>query len=225
MAIDPALPRGFVRNFFESNPSYRPGVNEETDALFNPSIEAKPMHAPMAMRGKPLRDGLHFHWAFDRCGQNPNHTRVEQLRHEGWQYATTNDIDMFVKSVVMGKDEKGFSNEIRNGDNRLMMISKKRWLEIQKAYLTQAIMMTNPRGKVMGEEGTVMGVSELLPGIKTITTEQPDGLLKAAVAFSNASEDIGRIRENKSPQGNASKVSRESISRGARMRPSAGRGE
>jgi hypothetical protein len=223
-AIDGNLPSSFVRNFFEGNPSYRPGQNEEVDALFNPSIEAKPLHVPMAMRIKEAKQkDLTFYWAFDRCGTTPNHTRVEQLRAVGFDYATTDDVVMCVEDTVKNRNGESFSNEIRNGDNRLMKVKKSRWLEIRKSHQLQALMMANPRGKVMGEDGTIMGAASLIPGVKTTVTDQTEGVLRAAVALSDAGKDVQNVMEGKLPSGNASKVSRESVEAGAKMRPSAGR--
>ncbi len=170
------LPAGFVRQFNEANPNYRPGLNEETDALFNPSIQARPLHVPLSGQiAKRLNAEMEFFWAFDRCGQNPNHERVERLRAVGFDYATTKDVQMAVSDVVKGRDREGFSNEIRNGDLRLMKVPKLRWLEIRKSQQLNAIVMMNPRGKVMGEEGTVMGVNSLLPGMKTSVIEDAGG--------------------------------------------------
>jgi hypothetical protein len=223
-AIDRNLPNSFVRNFFEGNPSYRTGVNEETDALFNPSIEAKPLHVPMSMRIKEAKaKDMTFYWAFDRCGMTPNHTRVEQLRAVGFDYATTDDVVMAVEDTVRNRNAQSFSNEIRNGDNRLMKVKKSRWLEIRKSHQLQALMMANPRGKAMGEDGTVMGVQNLIPGVKTTVTEQTEGVLRAAVALSEPTKDLKEVTEGRRPMGNATRISRESVARGVRMTPSAGR--
>lgn len=225
MAVDKNLPARFVQNFFEGNPSYRAGQNEETDALFNPSIEAKPLHVPMAMRIKESKNkDMSFYWAFDRCGQTPYHTRVEQLRAVGFDYATTEDVVMAVDDTVKNRNAQSFSNEIRNGDNRLMKVKKQRWMEIRKSHQLQALMMANPRGRVMGEDGTVMGVQGLIPGVRTTVTDQTEGVLRAAVALSEPAKDLQNVMEGKRPLGNATKVSRESVAAGARMRPSAGRG-
>jgi hypothetical protein len=209
--FDSALPTPFVRNYLEANPSYRPGLNEETDALFNPSISAVPLHIPQAMRiKKHLNTDMWFYWAFDRCGQNPNHTRVEQLRAVGFDYATTADVEMYVDDAVKGKDAKGFSNEIRNGDNRLMKVKKERWFQIRKSHMMQAIGMANPRGKAMGDDGTIMGVNSMLPGLNTRVTDEPIEDIRARATVSNAAQDIadGTIR------GNASVVPKDSVNKG-----------
>jgi hypothetical protein len=223
--IDPQLPPSFVRNFLEANPGYRTGMNEEADALFNPSISAKPLHVPIAMRIKNvLNSDVWFYWAFDRCGQHPYHTRCEQLRAAGFEYASTKDAEMFVDDVVKGKNQEGFSNEIRNGDNRLMKVKKSRWMEIRKSHLIQAIMMANPRGKTMGDDGTIMGINAMIPKVKTEVFENPEGILRTPAAVSIAAQDIAALNEGKLPSGNASRVSKESVNRGAATRPSAGRG-
>lgn len=225
MAVDPLLPQGWLKNFFEANPGYRPGQNEEVDALFNPSITAKPLHVPMAGQiRKRLNSEAEFFWAFDRNGQNPYHERVEQLRSVGFEYATTKDVVMAVESTVLGKNNEGFSNEIRNGDRRLMKIPKRRWLEIRKSQILQAIMMTNPRGKVMGEDRTVMSVGNLIPGVKTTVTEAGEGLLGTAAVPSNAAEDMANVMKGDRPAGNASTVPKATVHKGLPTAPSAGRG-
>ncbi len=215
MAIDPSLPKSFVNNYLEANPSYRPGQNEEVDALFNPSISATPLHVPMAGQiRKRLNSEVEFFWAFDRDGQNPRHERVEQLRSVGFDFATTDDVEMAVESTVLGKNEKGFSNEIRNGDRRLLKIAKRRWLEIRKSQLLQAIMMTNPRGKVMGEDGTVMGVGNLIPGVRTTVVDVGDNVLSSAAVPSDAVKDMLEVARGGKPGGNASVISKQSVNRG-----------
>lgn len=208
------LPRSFVQQFREAAPGYRPGQNEETDALFNPSISAKPLHIPMTGQiAKRLNTEVEFFWAFDRCGQNPNHTRVEQLRAVGFDYATTDDVQMAVADTVKGRTKlqsgKEFSNEIRNGDNRLMKVPKRRWLEIRKAQQLNAINMANPRGKVMGEDGTVMGVQSLVPGVRTTVTDEPIEDIRARAVVSDAAADLreGQVR------GNASVVSADKVNK------------
>lgn len=212
------LPRSFVEQFREANPSYRPGLNEETDALFNPSITAKPLHVPQAMRVKKMiNNEITLYWAFDRCGQNPNHTRVEQLRAVGFDYATTDDVVMFVEDVVKGRtkraDGKDFSNEIRNGDNRLMKIKKERWLEIRKSQMMQAIMMSNPRGKAMGDDGTVMSAQSLVPGVRTTVMDEPVESIRARAVVSNAADDLKSVSEGGKPTGNASVVKADQVNK------------
>jgi hypothetical protein len=204
------LPASFVQQFREAAPSYRPGQNEEADALFNPSITARPLHVPMAGQiQKRLNREMEYFWAFDRLGQNPYHERVDRLRAVGFEYATTKDVQMAVDDVIKGKDDKGFSNEIRNGDLRLMKVPKQRWLEIRKSQQLQAIMMMNPRGKAMGDDGTVMGVQSLIPGVRTTVTDEPIEDIRARAVVSDAAKDLadGQIR------GNASVVSKDSINK------------
>jgi hypothetical protein len=195
------LPSSFIQQFREAAPSYRPGQNEETDALFNSSITAKPLHVPMAGQiQKRLNPEMEFFWAFDRNGQNPYHERVERLRAVGFEFATTKDVQMAVEDTIQGRDDKGFSNEIRNGDRRLMKVPKRRWLEIRKSHQLQAIQMMNPRGKAMGDDGTVMGVQQLIPGVRTTVTDEPIEDIRARAVVSNAADDLrdGQVRGNAS---------------------------
>jgi hypothetical protein len=208
------LPASFIQNFREAAPSYRVGQNPETDALFNPSITARPLHVPQAGQiAKRLNNEMEFFWAFDRLGQNPYHERAERLRSVGFEYATTKDVQMAVEDVIKGKDASGFSSEIRNGDLRLMKVPKRRWLEIRKSQQLQAIMMMNPRGKVMGEDGTVMGVNSLIPGVRTTVSDEPVEDIRARAVVSNAAEDLKNVSEGGRPTGNASVVSAEKVNK------------
>jgi len=212
------LPRSFVQQFRDAAPSYQPGQNEEVDALFNPSISAKPLHVPLAGQIlKRLNNEMEYFWAFDRNGQSPYHERVERLRSVGFDYATTDDVRMAVESTVQGKvkvktaegRDKDFSNEIRNGDLRLMKVAKRRWLEIRKSHQLQAIMMTHPQGKVMGEDRTIMGVRDLVPGVQTRLSDESVEAIRARAVVSDAARDLadGTIR------GNASIVPKEIINK------------
>lgn len=201
MKPDPQVPQSFTRNFLDSNPGYRPGVNEEVDALFNPSISAKPLHVPMAGQiRKRLNSEMEFYWAFDRNGQNPYHERCERLRAVGFEYATTKDVDMYVADTIKGE------SEIRNGDLRLMKVPKMRWLEIRKSQMLQAIMMMNPKGKVMGENGTIMGAQELVPGVKTTLSDESVESIRSRAIPSSAAADIQEMNAGGKPSGNASVV-------------------
>lgn len=201
MKPDPQIPNSFTRNYLESNPGYRPGVNEETDALFNPSIAARPLHIPMTGQiRKRLNSEMEFYWALDRNGQNPYHARCEQLRAVGFEYATTKDVEMFVASTIAGE------NEIRNGDLRLMKVPKQRWHEIRKDHQLKAILMMNPKGKVMGETGTIMGANELVPGVKTTLSDEPIESIRSRAIPSSAAADIQEMNAGGKPSGNASVV-------------------
>ena len=204
MNVDPTIPKSFVKDFIEGNPNYRPGRDEVVDALFNPSIEAKPMYAPTALRIKEKKNTeVRYKWAFDRNGQNPNHTRVEQLRSDGWDFATTDDVVMAVESTVLGP------TEIRNGDLRLMKIAVKRYLEIEKSRLVQAIHMTRPQRMTSRDGEHVMSTS-MVPGVKSeiadVNDPQVAGIAAKAV-FSDASQDVAEVMKGGRPSGNASKVS------------------
>ena len=100
-------------------------MNDELRDLMNPSITARPLHLPESGRIKTiLNNEFVYYLAFDRCGSNARHDRVEQLRAAGWQFATTKDVEMFSKDNVKSP------MEIRSGDRRLMKIPKQRWQEI-----------------------------------------------------------------------------------------------
>lgn len=136
--LEPALSPSFVKQVLEDQ---RPeNFNEETAALFNASIVAKPMNTPQSGQiAKQLNKEMHYHWIRDRAGVNPNHERVEKLRYEGWEFATTKDVEMCVASTVLGEAE------IRNGDLILMKLPLERWLQIRKAQQMEAISQFSPR--------------------------------------------------------------------------------
>ena len=94
-------------------------MNDELRDLINPSISARPLHLPESTRVRVFKNKeYHYHWAFDRCGSDPRHERVERLRGAGWDYASTDDVEMFSSATVKGKNKNGYSNEIRIGDLR-----------------------------------------------------------------------------------------------------------
>ena len=68
--------------------------------------------------------------------------------------------------------------------------------------------MSNPRGKVMGENGTVMGAAELIPGVRTSVVDADE--MRSRAVVSNAAQDLadGQLR------GNASVIARDSVNKG-----------
>jgi hypothetical protein len=138
-------------------------MNDELRDLINPSIEARPLHLPESTRIREFKNKeYHYHWAFDRCGSNPKHERVEKLRGAGWDFATTKDVEMFSADTVKGKNKDGFSNEIRIGDLRLMKLPEMRWREIRKAQNLAALDQINPRRANKGP----MSLESMTPGMK-----------------------------------------------------------
>jgi hypothetical protein len=136
--LDPNLSPQFVKNALEDRRIEN--LDEETAALFNASIVAKPMNTPQSGKiAKELNTEMHYHWIRDRNGNNPYHDRVEALRYEGWEFATTKDVEMAVKSTVHGEAE------IRNGDLVLMKWPKEKWLALRKSQQMEAIGQFSPR--------------------------------------------------------------------------------
>lgn len=179
--------------------------NDELAALLNPSIHAEPLHTPLSGQiKKRLNSEVEFFWAFDRCGQNPNHERVEQLRGAGFEYATSDDVAMFSEAAYCGRNKDNFTNEIRSGDRRLMKVAKTRWLSIRKSQNLQAINMANPRGKVSEDGRNLMSIASTMPGVQTSTVgDEGIDAIRAKAVLSDASEEI-RTGQFK---GNASQVS------------------
>ena len=201
MKLDGTLSKGMLQRLMEEHGSDPEKWNEELQALVNPSIQAKPSHLPMSGNIKQLKDTtLQPYWAFDRCGADPKHDRVEQLRSDGWRFATTNDVEMMSEDTVKGRNKDGFSDEIRSGDRRLMVIPKRRWLEIRKAQLQQAMALANPRGGAFTDDRRVMGVNNMVPGVRTEISDESVDAIRARAVLSSASDDLasGRVTGNAS---------------------------
>jgi hypothetical protein len=186
----------FVKKIIGQDGIHPTQFNDELKDLFNPSIHARPLHMPTGTRIKEMkRKEFHFHWCFDRCGSTPNHSRVEELRGsgEGWDYATTADVEMYSSDTVKSK------NEIRIGDMRLMKIPLMRWREIRKAQNIQALEYINPRrpnAKVMTLENT--------QGLRSYMVNAEDVSGSARVGTVEVGADGEGNPEIKSFSGNAS---------------------
>jgi len=168
-------------------------MNDELRDLMNASISARPLHLPESGRIKTIHNTEFVYFlAFDRCGSNARHERVEQLRAAGWQYATTRDVEMFSKDNV--KNE----NEIRSGDRRLMKLPKQRWAEIRKAQNLAALEQINPRRPNSG----AMGLGNMTPGMPYSFAD--DAAIRAGARVSDATQDIQEIAAGGKASGNAS---------------------
>jgi hypothetical protein len=151
---------------------------QELQDLINPSIEARSVSPPISGKvEKFINTNYHYHWAFDMCGQNPNHDRVESMRFAGWEFATTDDVQMCSESAVVGrkgdrksKDGKlGFSDEIRSGDRRMMKLPMELWRQTKKAQNMAAYQMAYPQpfSEVTPGVGKPMTAESLVPGLKS----------------------------------------------------------
>jgi len=167
--FDPAVPQSFIKNLRDSETSIN--ASEELKDLLNPSISAQQLSPPLTGQiKKRLNRENEYYWARDRNGQDPDHSRVEELRYMGFEFATTKDVEMCSQDTVKGADDKGFSNEIRSGDRRLMKVPMRLWREMRKAHNLRAIQQTYPQGR--GAEGSPMGVGNTLPGVRTYLSEE-----------------------------------------------------
>lgn len=168
-------------------------MNDELRDLMNPSISARPLHLPESGRIKTvLNSEFVYFLAFDRCGSNARHDRVEQLRAAGWQFATTKDVEMYSKDNVKSPVE------IRSGDRRLMKISKQRWAEMRKAQNFAALQQINPGRPNSGP----MGLGNMTPGMAHSYAD--DAAVRAGARVSNAVDDVAAILEGGRASGNAS---------------------
>jgi hypothetical protein len=164
--VDPNVPKRILKDIAENAP-HESKWSDDLQILLNPSIEAKPAHMPLSGQIKLRKNkDFEYFWAFDRNGNNPSHERVDGLRHIGFQYATTDDVEMMMPSTVLDK------NEIRNGDRRLMKVNRQRWAEIRKSQMMDAIRLTSPREHgFVDPNRAVMRTESLTPGIKTMLTD------------------------------------------------------
>lgn len=142
--------------------------NQELQDLFDPTISARQLNPPLSGTIKTRKNtAFHYHWAADKCGQNADHSRVEEMRAIGWDFADTNDVEMANDFTVRNRrkgEPNGFSNEIRNGDLRLMKIPMQRWREKRKSENVAAYQMAYPQA--FGATGKAMSTESLAPGLK-----------------------------------------------------------
>jgi hypothetical protein len=159
-------------------------MNEELRDLLNPSISARPLHLPESTRIKETKNKeYHYHWAYDRCGSDPRHDRVERLRGAGWDYATTADVEMFSSDTVKQR------NEIRIGDLRLMKVPLMRWREIRKAQNITALDQINPRRANAGP----MSLASMTPGMTHYVGDE--AAIRAAARGVDTPESREAMRE------------------------------
>jgi hypothetical protein len=190
--FDPSVPQSFIKGLRDSETSIN--ASDELKDLLNPSISARQMSPPISGTiKKRLNREYEYFWARDRNGQDANHERVEQLRGDGWEYATTKDVQMSTEDTVKGRDKEGFSNEIRSGDRRLMKIPIMRWREMRKAQLLEAIGQTHPVGR--GGEGSPMGVGNTLPGVRTYLSEETVEQIRGrAITGEGGNASVARVK-------------------------------
>jgi hypothetical protein len=205
-----ALPQPILKQLQEEmGPDVRNWPQELQD-LVNPSIEARAVGYPQNGKiAKRLNTECEYFWAKDVCGQNPDHSRVEGLRYGGWDYATTDDVEMANEDVVKGrdankksKDGKGYSNEIRNGDLRLMKVPMRLWREIRKGHNIAALQTAYPQP--YGTDGRPMTTASLTPGMHT-TMLTPDQITenRRNAVVSDPAEDIMAVARGENARGNA----------------------
>jgi hypothetical protein len=185
--IDPAVPPNVVKQILGPDGIHPSQWSDELRDLFNPSISARPLHLPESGRIKTIKNKEYQYFlAFDRNGTDARHERVEALRAAGWDYATTDDVEMFSADNVRQK------NEIRSGDRRLMKISMQRWREIRKSQNLAALDQINPRRANAGP----MSVASMTPGIASYAAD--DESIRAHARVSDPTEELrtGEIKGN-----------------------------
>jgi hypothetical protein len=187
--FDPAVPPNALKQILGPDGIPPSQWNEELRDLLSPSIAARPLHLPESGRIKTVKNKQYVYFlAFDRCGTNPSHERVENLRGAGWDYATTDDVEMHCADNVKQK------NEIRSGDRRLMKIPVQRWKEIRKAQNLAALDLINPRRQDAGP----MGIANMSPELNTQVVDADE--MRSRAVVSDAAQELltGEIRGNAS---------------------------
>jgi hypothetical protein len=167
------LPKALQRELIETHGKNLDSWPEELRDLMDSSITARNISPPISGKVETiLNTDYHYHWAEDRNGQTPMHDRVESLKWAGWEFATTDDVKMATEDTVVGrdskktsKDGKGFSNEIRSGDRRLMKLPMRKWRESRKAQNIAAYQLAYPQP--FGMDGKPMSAQNLIPGMRS----------------------------------------------------------
>jgi hypothetical protein len=182
--IDPAVPPNIVKQILGPDGIHPSQWNDELRDLMSPSIAARPLHLPESTRIKETKNReFHYHWAFDRCGSDPRHDRVEKLRGAGWDYATTADVEMCSADTVKQQ------NEIRIGDLRLMKIPLMRWREIRKAQNLAALQQIDPRRP----NSVPMSLESMTPGLPHYAAD--DAEIRASAQVSDTTESRQAARK------------------------------
>jgi hypothetical protein len=147
--------------------------NQELQDLFDPTISARQLNPPLSGKIEVRKNtNFQYRWAKDVCGSNPDHTRVEELRAVGWEFADTNDVKMANDFTVRNRNKNnGFSNEIRNGDLRLMKIPMQRWREMRKSENVAAFQMAYPQA--FGTTGRKMSTENLAHPLQSMDQQHP----------------------------------------------------
>jgi hypothetical protein len=188
--FDPSIPSSVVKQVIADHGNVPSNWNDELQDLLSPSISARPLHLPESTRIKEKKNKeFHYHWAFDRCGSDPRHDRVERLRGAGWDYAGTADVEMCSSDTIKNK------NEIRIGDLRLMKIPLMRWREIRKAQNLAALEQISPRRAGSGP----MSLESMTPGMNHYMGD--DAEIRAGAQIGSVEVENGQV---KSVTGNAS---------------------
>lgn len=197
-----------VRNDFGKNPAAWP---EELRDIVNPSIEARDIAPPLSGTIKQfINTDYHYHWAGpDRGGTNEEHSRVESLLASGWTFATTDDVSMAAEDTVRGrskekksKDGKGWTDEIRSGDRRLMKCPMAMWRASRKAQNIAALQLAY--GRPYDASGRPMTAANLIPGFPSgeLDGSQIDETRNSSIV-SNPAEDLAEVLKGGSPKGNS----------------------
>ena len=199
--IDPQIPQSIVKQVFEEQGKDQANWSEDLKALMSPSIVARTLHMPSMMRiKKRINTEFEYFAARDREGTNPNHERVGELKALGFDFATTDDVEMENESSVKSK------SEIRSGDLILMKVPKAIWYGIRKQQQLDAIRLT----KRSDPSKSVLMSTSHIPGVRTELAGEQD--LAAIIAHRTLDNSADGPAVENFTTGNTTRVS----SKGAR---------
>jgi hypothetical protein len=188
------VPPKVMEQIYEDHGKNFANWNQELQDLFDPTISARQLNPPLSGLIKNRKNtSMHYHWAKDVCGGTPDHTRVEEMRSIGWEFADTNDVDMANDFTVRNR-RKGdqFSNEIRNGDLRLMKIDLKRWREKRKSENVSAYQMAYPQA--FGATGRPMSSADgIAPGLRNTLVTNADQLKEFEGRFTPENTSVLKV--------------------------------
>jgi hypothetical protein len=196
------LSKQLMKHLYEEHGKDTSRWPEELRDLINPTIEARSVSPPISGKvDKFINTDYHYHWAYDKCGQEPNHDRIESMRYAGWEFATTDDVRMCSEDAIKGrnKDRKskdggpGFSDEIRSGDRRMMKLPMLLWRQTKKAQNLAAYQMAYPQP--FSSDGTPMSAQNLIPGLRSEMMDE--GEIADTRRGANSSNSVTITKEGK----------------------------
>ena len=148
--FDPLIPDRVMQQIREEQP--RPEAwSDDLKILLDPNVQAKSQVLPMVGTVEYLNHDYRYFWARLKRGNNPDSSRIQQLRALGFDNATAYDAEKNpagdVKVVVA--DVGVNFTEIISGDRLLMKAPRHVYDSFRKQYMMDSLNMTTNarRGK------------------------------------------------------------------------------